>query len=148
MAVAKKEFVTGIETLNRRYLPKDAQLTDVDKLWKELDKNGEGEVDIKEFSNFCAKTAILSNISSALGDEQRHVLKQNKEMLLTVFHFVDASSSGAIDREEFSTAVALLNQRLSKDAQISDANELFNLLDRNGDGELEIDDFAAIFSSI
>ena len=85
---------------------------------------------------------MLRGIGDKLSDTQIMGLKENHEMLLLAFKYLDADRSGAIDRTEFQRGVDLLNSRMHKSGGgsggklVEDAEELFDLMDIDGDGEI------------
>ena len=83
---------------------------------------------------------MLRGIGDKLSDTQIVGLKENHEMLLLAFKYLDTDRSGAIDRTEFQRGVDLLNSRMSKIGSggklVEDAEELFDLMDIDGDGEI------------
>jgi Ca2+-binding EF-hand superfamily protein len=69
-------------------------------------------------------------------------------MLKLAFEFLDADGSGTIDFQEWSVGISLLNKQLGPQEQLYDARELFAMMDREGTGSIDINDFNQIFGSL
>eukprot|EP00980_Cylindrotheca_fusiformis_P009902 scaffold2190_cov72-Cylindrotheca_fusiformis.AAC.6 len=88
---------------------------------------------------------VLADISEKLDATQMSTLYENKQMLLTIFRFLDTDKSGDIDADEFSFGIELLNKRLPEESQFREHEELFQLLDVDGNGTIDIQEFERIF---
>ena len=97
-----------------------------------------GDISIEEFSNALSQSAVLRNVADKLDENQIIGLKENHDMLLLAFKYLDVDRSGAIDREEFQRGVDLLNSKMSSSGGrlVEDPEELFDLMDIDGDGEI------------
>ena len=69
-------------------------------------------------------------------------------VLLTVFQHLDTDHSGTVSREEFLTGVEMLNARLPPKRQLRDGENVFSLLDLDGNGELELEEFRLAFTGL
>lgn len=144
--IDRDEFITGIKQLNEQT---DGQkLTSPEKLFHVFDIDGDGEISIEEFCKGLEQSATLKGVTDSLDDTQVESLQENHEMLLLAFKYLDTDKSGAIDREEFSRGIELLNKRLSDRNKLGDPDELFNMLDADGSGEIDLNEFNQMFSSI
>ena len=66
-----------------------------------------------------------------------------------VFRFLDTNRNGKVSKEEWRVGVELLNRRLPPGQHLSvDADSLFAVLDLDGSGELELDEFSAAFTAV
>ncbi|KAL3931249.1 MAG: hypothetical protein SGBAC_011397 [Bacillariaceae sp.] len=74
-----------------------------------------------------------------------NTLHENKEMLCSIFKFMDADGSGDIDLEEFKVGIELLNKRLPESSHFEDAEELFKLLDVDNSGTIDVEEFERVF---
>ena len=85
-----------------------------------------------------SQSAVLRNVADKLDENQIIGLKENHDMLLLAFKYLDVDRSGAIDREEFQRGVDLLNSKMSSSGGrlVEDPEELFDLMDIDGDGEI------------
>eukprot|EP00980_Cylindrotheca_fusiformis_P012192 scaffold2962_cov126-Cylindrotheca_fusiformis.AAC.8 len=88
---------------------------------------------------------VLADISVKLDATQMSTLYENKQMLLTIFRFLDTDESGDIDADEFSFGIELLNKRLPEESHFQEHEELFRLLDVDGNGTIDIQEFERIF---
>ena len=136
--LSKEEFITGIEMLNDKLSNKDdaMNIKKAAKLYDQFDLDHNGELDIQEFCLLIKKSRTLRSATRGLGSKQIQNVKENNEMLLMAFKYLDTDHSGTIDREEFERAVTLLNGRLPEEQRIGDPNALFDLVDVDGSGEI------------
>jgi Ca2+-binding EF-hand superfamily protein len=83
----------------------------------------------------------------ALDDEHMALLHEHKDRLFHIFEFLDMSGNGSINRKEFKTGIEIINSRhLPKDKQLTNPEDLFTLLDRHHNGEIDIEEFSEIWS--
>lgn len=133
--------------LNRDHLSAEEQIKNPLQFFNSIDVDGSGEIDLEEFSLALETSATLKSIGSSLSDDTLGSLKQNREMLLLAFEFLDADGSGAIDFEEFKTGVELVNKRLPKNQQFQDVKmSLFEALDDDGSGDIDLSELNQIFT--
>lgn len=99
--------------------------------------------------------AFLQLYVPAAGDRQcqktnlnMEILHANHRMLKTVYKFLDVDGSGGVTLEEFKTGINLLNKRLPEDRKLSDPVALFQKIDRDGNGIIDINDFEKMFKVI
>mmetsp|Transcript_129980 Transcript_129980/g.243099 ORF Transcript_129980/g.243099 Transcript_129980/m.243099 type:complete len:700 (+) Transcript_129980:86-2185(+) len=85
--------------------------------------------------------------SSEISDETLEVLYSNHEQLRTVFEFLDTDGSGTLSLEEFQAGVKLLNERLPPEQHLTDADKLFSAVDIDRSGEIDADEFYAVFQA-
>ena len=67
---------------------------------------------------------------------------------MDIFHSLDTDHSGTVSREEFLTGVEMLNARLPPERQLRDGENVFSLLDLDGNGELELEEFRLAFTGL
>jgi len=91
--------------------------------------------------------ALAAFVCSVSGD-QLQILQKNHAMLLAAFEYLDKNENGLIDRDEFGAGIDLLNKRLPDNAHVKDSDELFSVLDIDGSGEIDIQEFSLIFQSL
>ena len=135
---ANGDGVISVEELNvlLRTLRSRLQMSDreIKKFEKELDKDGDGTIDIEEFFSMiqCGKK---SNVI------QRALIQRSG--IRKMFEKYDKDGNGVITRDEFRRVVEDKYQtRLDPDqidAMIMEA-------DRNGDGEIDYDEFLKAFT--
>jgi len=144
--VSEEEFVQGIEQLNKQ--TGGLQLKDPAKLYKIFDIDGDGEISIEEFCKGLEQSATLQSVTDKLDATEVQNLQENHEMLLLAFKYLDTDKSGAIDHDEFTRGITLLNKRLPERNKLGDPDELFKLLDADGNGEIDLTEFNAMFSAL
>jgi Ca2+-binding EF-hand superfamily protein len=66
---------------------------------------------------------------------------------MTVYNFLDEGGDGTINKEEFHHGIELLNKRLPKDRQL-DSDELFDRMDLNHVGEVDLEQFSNVFNTL
>jgi len=74
-------------------------------------------------------------------------LRANHRMLMTVFNFLDFNGDGTLNKEEFTAGITLLNKRLPQDRQLH-AEELYDRMDLNHCGEVDLEDFSRMFNTV
>ena len=105
------------------------------------------DMDVDHFTRDAENQSnALSNLGVVANNEQISTLYENKEMLISIFKFLDVDGSGSIDKEEFRVGLDLLNRRLPATARFKDHEKLFRALDVDRSGELDLDEFNLIFS--
>jgi len=80
-----------------------------------------------------------------MGSVEMELLKAHHEMLNTVFHFLDTSGNGTIDYPEFKAGIKMLNKRLPENRKLKDLKKLFQQIDVDGSGEIDVDEFSNFF---
>jgi hypothetical protein len=114
-----------------------------------LDQEDNGEIDthIDELNKGIADySEALGKVTSMLDETQMSTLFENKEMMLTIFKFLDTDGSGTIDIEEFRLGIDLLNRRLPITSHFKDHVELFKALDLDNNGSIDIEEFNLFFT--
>jgi len=91
--------------------------------------------------NFLKNHSFKIHESIDLEHHDAETLAENKEMLLTVFKFLDVDGDGTLSPKEFRTGVNLLNKRLPIGKQLKNPDEIFKSLDADGDGEISFEEF-------
>ena len=74
-------------------------------------------------------------------------LRANHRMLMTVYNFLDEDGDGTINKEEFTHGIELLNKGLPKDRRL-DSDELFDRMDLNHVGEVDLEQFSNVFNTL
>ena len=105
-------------------------------------------IDMEEFKNGLNHSVALAAVVRSVSDDQLQVLQKNHAMLLAAFEYLDKNGNGLIDRDEFRAGIDLLNKRLPDNARVKDSDELFSVLDIDGSGEIDIQEFSQIFQSL
>jgi len=140
--LSKEEFTSGMQMLHDKLSGDIVKMspTRIEKLFHVFDIDGDGEISIEEFCKALEESVELQAVTESIQTQTLEVLQKNNEMLVLAFKFLDTDHSGAIDREEFQRGFDLLNKRLSDDGAkknaLGDPNELFDLLDADGNGEI------------
>lgn len=146
--ISEDEFVSGIQMLNEKMPGEALKIENPAELYKKFDTDGDGEIDIEEFCTALKESATLQGVTDSLDSKQVENLQQNNEMLQLAFKYLDTDRSGAIDFGEFERGIALLNKRLHERNQLGDPQELFDLLDEDGNGEIDLNEFNNMFRSM
>jgi len=69
----------------------------------------------------------------------------NFDLLKNTFEYWDTDHSGGISKEEFSVGVAKLNELTEDESMHLNAQDLFDLVDADHNGEIDIDEFCEAF---
>ena len=95
----------------------------MEALFKELDLDSSGSVDLSEYVQWALREA----------------LQTSRGRILDLFKSMDTDSSGYIDRSEFGTALQSMGFKCGK----SDVNKIYSDLDPDGSGMLEYSELNA-----
>ena len=107
---------------------------DVAKLIKEVDKNGDGSVDVKEF---------LSLMKTGKNREVLHKELIKRSGIRKAFEKYDQDGNGFITRDEFRKVVEDKYQTRMMPDQI---NEIMSKVDVDESGKIEYDEFLKAFT--
>ncbi|CAJ1947789.1 unnamed protein product [Cylindrotheca closterium] len=91
---------------------------------------------------------VLAEVSVNLDAIQMNTLHESKDMLISIFKFMDVDGSGDVDLEEFKVGIELLNKRLPESSRFEDAEELFKLLDKDNSGSIDLEEFERVFDDM
>jgi len=83
--------------------------------------------------------------TGAVSQDALQTLYRNHKQLAAVFRFLDKDMNGAIDKEEFSSGITLLNRKLGAEGQIENIDEMFQLMDLDKDGQIDMNEFCECF---
>lgn len=120
--LSRQELLDGY----KRFIPESSAEALVDKIMKEVDSDNSGFIDYNEF----LKAAIdMKSVTSP-------------EYLQTAFNLFDRDRSGKISIEELKVVL----QGRDEDQHIFEG--ILKQVDENGDGEIDIEEFAAILKKI
>lgn len=104
-------------------------------------------VDVEKFTADANKaSSAYFNLSGVVDATQMSTLYENRDMMITIFRFLDKDGGGTISREEFRMGIDLLNRRLPAAARFQDSDELFQALDVDRSGEIDLDEFEGFFA--
>lgn len=117
--ISLDEFAEVIKTLGA-----DVPENELASVYNNLDSNGDGQLDFTEFM------ALMVNFM------QPSTVDELKE----AFMCFDEDNSGSVSREELEAVFKILGDSCPITAE--DADRLFRDADRNGDGQLDYDEFA------
>ena len=80
-----------------------------------------------------------------MDEQQKSTLYENKDMLLSMFRFLDTDGDGQINLDEFEAGIDFMNKRLPESSHFKDYFELFKAMDKDNNGVIDIDEFSQIF---
>jgi len=87
---------------------------------------------------------FLARLEDGAGGEADKAFRRGRE-LYVLFKRLDADGSGGLSREEFMRGVSLLNENLPEGEKIEgDAEELFEAIDVDGNGIIDIEEWRAM----
>mmetsp|Transcript_18179 Transcript_18179/g.26019 ORF Transcript_18179/g.26019 Transcript_18179/m.26019 type:complete len:525 (+) Transcript_18179:2266-3840(+) len=109
----------------------------------------EGEnVEMIDFMKFLSLHCnLLSNAIDECDGETMETLRQNHVLLLTVFKFLDTNGNGLIDRDEFRAGMKLLKKRFPNEHRFDDPDALFDSIDFDGSGDIDINELEKAFQT-
>ena len=122
-AISVAELISSFKSLGF-----DEKHEAVMEMLKEIDTNGDGELDFNEF--FTLLTAKMST-------------ETPKEEIEKVFKCFDKDRTGEITPENLKEIAKLMGDELSLEV----CSNVIKQSDRNGDGALTVDDFVAVMHS-
>ncbi|XP_010039287.2 probable calcium-binding protein CML23 [Eucalyptus grandis] len=93
--------------------------------FSEIDRNGDGFIDVHEFAEFLTWEPIEG--------------RSEEEQLRETFNFYDLDKDGLISAEELQALMRKFGQRCS----MRDCQAMILTADRDGDGQIDFDDFKA-----
>mmetsp|Transcript_41342 Transcript_41342/g.119731 ORF Transcript_41342/g.119731 Transcript_41342/m.119731 type:complete len:754 (+) Transcript_41342:173-2434(+) len=146
--VGRQEFIAGTRILNRLHLPKRRQIKDPDALFAQFDDDGNGLIGFKEFEDHLHQSHLLTSMTTSIDKQQAETLAKNHELLKMAFEFLDRDGSGTITFEKWKVGIELLNKQLGPHEKVYDAKELFTLMDVDGRGSIDLDEFNELFGSL
>jgi len=117
----REEFCSGIHEVSKRNPEIAILLGNVEALFDSLDEDGNGTIELIEF--------------------ERAFQAVNVPYKVAVMLQFDRDGSGTIDREEFRSGLRLLDARMMRSKSDEEIDEMFDKLDIDGDGELELHEF-------
>lgn len=96
----------------------------------EIDRDGDGFIDLNEFAEFFTRGP-----GSGGGDEEQRELKE-------AFDIYDLDKSGRISAKELHAVMKKLGEKCS----LSDCRRMISSVDRDGDGEVNFNEFKAMMT--
>jgi Ca2+-binding EF-hand superfamily protein len=87
-------------------------------------------------------------MTSPINKEQIGILAKNRDIIKVVFEFLDSDGDGTIGYDEWKVGIELLNKQLDANEKVYDARELFNSVDVDGSGSIDINAFSTILGSL
>jgi len=100
---------------------------EIKKFVSEVDKDGNGEIDIKEFLTFI--------------EEYENVPRSKQEEIVEAFKVFDLDENGYITLDEFKTILMKFGGEFTE----KEVSEIFKLADSNGDGKLTYAEFVELW---
>ncbi|PAA47813.1 hypothetical protein BOX15_Mlig030389g1 [Macrostomum lignano] len=107
----------------------DVSENSIKKMMEEVDTDGNGTVSFKEFCAMAKKKQKQKN--------------DRMEKLRKAFSVFDTDGSGYVDRQELKDGLTAMGKEPLTDEEIE---ELMNLVDMDGDGQLSIEEFARVLT--
>jgi Ca2+-binding EF-hand superfamily protein len=147
-SVGLQEFIAGTRLLNRYHLPKIRQITDPVELFSRFDDDHSGRITLDEIQDHLSHSHIVVKMKKFVGKQQLKTVAKNTDMLKLAFEFMDKAGSGTITFEEWQAGINLLNKKLHRNEIVYDAKELFMMMDIDGSGEIDIEEFKDLFGSL
>merc|ERR1711862_199763 len=103
----------------------------------------------KRFLNLHCNLSSFSGASAMdVSQKTRDLLLRNHEVLLKVFKFLDVNNNGHLDRGEFKHGISEVSKRNPEMGELlGDADSLFDSLDDDGSGTIELEEFERAFQT-
>ncbi|KAL1523674.1 hypothetical protein AB1Y20_018608 [Prymnesium parvum] len=121
---------------------------------KRAAKDADGNVVLRDTGVVDCRRWLAQYVLSAGGEgavmssEASEAMHANHVALYEVFRYLDIDHNGIVSRSEFAAGVNLLNARLPPNRRLQDADTIFDLLDLDGSGELELAEFGEAFKRV
>lgn len=105
-------------------------------------------VDWKRFLNLqCCLAGYNESQATGMDNKTKNTIMRNHEAIFKVFRFLDTSNDGEVDREEFCNGIHELKRRNPNSALAFDAEALFDSIDVDGSGTIELSEFQHAFQA-
>lgn len=95
-----------------------------------------------------ASTIINAATTSASASSASASMSGSSVPVEQIFKLIDKDNSGFITVEEAGRILLRVNSRLGRSYGEENITDLFNILDKNGDGKLNLAEFSAIFNTL
>ena len=130
--------------------------TEVMELYDQNDGNGDGELNLAEFSTFVSSFSLACGIplKDAVGflkdqadsAHEMDLAVEGWKMMPYLFNVFDADNYGSIDRNELVENMGLLVKELGLDMTLPDVWEIFSEVDKNDSQDLDRHEFGYFLS--
>ena len=124
----KNELIDGFTDM---YGDKEIARVEVEKIFKNIDIDNNQAIDFSEF--------LMANM------QRQNIL--HKDMLKAAFDAFDADGNGVITLEELENVFQLPSSS-HRDCQKYEIGELFKIVDVNGDGNVDFEEFIKMMESL
>jgi len=105
-------------------------------------------VDYVRFLNLhCSLSSYDQSQGTGMDDHTRDTILRNHDAIFKVFKFLDVDNDGEVDRTEFCRGIDELKKRNSDSALSFDAETLFDSIDVDGSGTIELSEFQHAFQA-
>eukprot|EP00929_Paragymnodinium_shiwhaense_P016729 TRINITY_DN12534_c0_g1_i1.p1 TRINITY_DN12534_c0_g1~~TRINITY_DN12534_c0_g1_i1.p1 ORF type:complete len:167 (+),score=59.00 TRINITY_DN12534_c0_g1_i1:94-594(+) len=125
--ISKEEFVKAMAAIG-------IDETTATKIFKKFDPDGSGQLDSGEFFDYAAKGGgeLKDIVNRSLGEAEDQLAETRK-----IFETWDADGSGSITADELERVLILLNPSFKK----TDMKKIMKKADKNGDGQIDFNEF-------
>ena len=101
--------------------------------------------DMIQYTNFLGSLGKPPRSLTIQTPDMIDALYKHHQKLESVFYFFDSEGTGHIPRASFRQSCELLNKTLPKDRQLTDVDEVLELMDMDQSGGIDINEFFEIF---
>ncbi|KAK3605313.1 hypothetical protein CHS0354_003959 [Potamilus streckersoni] len=99
---------------------------DLDNMIQEMDSDGNGFVEYKEFETYAVANGLLKKLHDEIDYE-----------LLDAFKYFDKDGNGYIEREELKAVLTMFGDKMTEE----DVDKVLHEVDTNGDGRIDYPEF-------
>lgn len=125
--------ITKLKFLKKEIMSQIKKSIEQDMLWPRRQVIP-SQIEVNNIKRDALTPQVLSDLQTS-----DPLLKAEDRLLLSIFRFLDKDNDGGISREELEVGLSMMNKQMPEDY------DLFDELDKDNNGVIDIDEFSEIF---